>query len=58
MVRASSCSLRLEALRSPAVTKSVVRSMALAPMMVMLCEDVAATPRVTLPVPLLLIVTV
>jgi len=51
-------SLSVLANKSPPVTKSVVRSIALAPTIVIRSEPVAATTRVTDPVPLLLIVTV
>ena len=43
--------MRLDARKSPAVTKSVVRWMALAPTMVILFDTVAATARVIDPVP-------
>ena len=58
MTSLSSSSLMVLANRSPPVEKSVVRSTALAPTMVMLSALVAATTRVTEPVPLALIVTV
>ena len=51
MIWLSSCSLRAAALRSPAVTKSVVRSMSRAPVMVIVSDPVAALTRVTDPVP-------
>jgi len=54
----SSCSFSDAANRSPAVTKSVVRSIAREPMIVIVSLPVAALVSVTEPVPFELIVTV